>query len=103
MEQQLFMAANSGINFAKYEEIPVDVSPADAPPAIQHFVDAKLHSFVQDNVAKSGYTNPTPVQVFKSRELGIWMLDSEESFFHIWGWRLKMAKSWRALTWSNNL
>ena len=71
MEQQLFMAANSGINFAKYEEIPVDVSPADAPPAIQHFVDAKLHSFVQDNVAKSGYTNPTPVQVFKSRELGI--------------------------------
>ncbi|CAI5440003.1 unnamed protein product [Caenorhabditis angaria] len=62
VEKSLFNLANSGINFDNYENIPVEVSGDDTPAAIDNFTEANLHEWIQENVAKSGYTKPTPVQ-----------------------------------------
>ncbi|GMT32238.1 hypothetical protein PFISCL1PPCAC_23535, partial [Pristionchus fissidentatus] len=58
----LFNQANSGINFDNYENIPVEMSGDDTPVAIERFTDADLHTWIQENIARSGYTKPTPVQ-----------------------------------------
>lgn len=34
LESELFAGQNSGINFDKYEEIPVEATGNDVPPAI---------------------------------------------------------------------
>ena len=36
LEAELFAGMNSGINFDKYEEIPVEATGKDCPPPIQH-------------------------------------------------------------------
>ncbi|CAB3410583.1 unnamed protein product [Caenorhabditis bovis] len=61
-EKQLFHRTDSGINFDKYENIPVQVSGGDPPAAIEEFADADLHEWIRENVNRSGYTKPTPVQ-----------------------------------------
>ncbi|GMT04602.1 hypothetical protein PENTCL1PPCAC_26776, partial [Pristionchus entomophagus] len=61
-EKMLFNQANSGINFDNYENIPVEMSGEDTPVAIERFTDADLHTWIQENIARSGYTKPTPVQ-----------------------------------------
>ncbi|GMR32202.1 hypothetical protein PMAYCL1PPCAC_02397, partial [Pristionchus mayeri] len=60
--RMLFNQANSGINFDNYENIPVEMSGEDTPTAIERFTDADLHTWIQENIARSGYTKPTPVQ-----------------------------------------
>lgn len=52
----------TGINFSKYDSIPVKVSGENAPPAIASFETSGLRPFLLDNVRKSGYTVPTPIQ-----------------------------------------
>ncbi|KJH46618.1 DEAD/DEAH box helicase [Dictyocaulus viviparus] len=64
MEKQLFNNMNSGINFDKYESIPVEVSGENPPEAISAFVEANMHEWIQQNVDKSGYKKPTPVQKY---------------------------------------
>ncbi|VDP26870.1 unnamed protein product [Heligmosomoides polygyrus] len=61
---QLFNNMNSGINFDNYESIPVEVSGENAPEAISAFTDANMHEWIQQNVDKSGYRKPTPVQKY---------------------------------------
>lgn len=61
-ENNLFHRTNSGINFDKYENIPVEVSGDSVPVAIEHFDDAGFGPAVMENVTRSGYTKPTPVQ-----------------------------------------
>eukprot|EP00088_Acartia_fossae_P000940 TRINITY_DN1034_c0_g1_i10.p1 TRINITY_DN1034_c0_g1~~TRINITY_DN1034_c0_g1_i10.p1 ORF type:complete len:569 (-),score=165.91 TRINITY_DN1034_c0_g1_i10:678-2384(-) len=53
---------SSGINFAKYADIKVDVSGENVPPPINTFKEARLRQLVQDNVEKAGYKIPTPIQ-----------------------------------------
>lgn len=55
---------NSGINFDKYEEIPVEVTGRDCPGPISHFADLKLHPWIEENIKKCGYDRPTPVQKY---------------------------------------
>lgn len=64
VEKQLFNNMNSGINFDNYESIPVEVSGENPPDPISAFVDAKMHEWIQQNVDKSGYRKPTPVQKY---------------------------------------
>lgn len=65
LESELFSGMNSGINFDKYEEIPVEATGKDCPTPISHFADLKLHPWIEENIKKSGYDRPTPVQVSK--------------------------------------
>jgi len=52
----------SGINFAKYESIPVSVTGNDVISSIDRFERAGLRPLLMENITKSGYKVPTPVQ-----------------------------------------
>ena len=52
----------SGINFDKYDSIPVSVTGDNKPSAIKSFTGAGLRPVLVENVTKSGYKKPTPVQ-----------------------------------------
>jgi len=53
---------STGINFRNYEHIPVKVTGENKPKEIKTFKDAQLRPLILENVQKSGYTVPTPVQ-----------------------------------------
>jgi len=52
----------SGINFSKYENIPVSVTGENKPKPIGSFAAACLRPLLMENVLKSGYEVPTPIQ-----------------------------------------
>ena len=52
----------SGINFSKYENIKVSVTGENIPASISSFNQAGLRPLLMENVTKSGYRVPTPVQ-----------------------------------------
>ncbi|XP_033152140.1 ATP-dependent RNA helicase vasa isoform X11 [Drosophila mauritiana] len=52
----------SGINFSKYDNIPVKVTGNDVPAGIKNFTSADLRDIIVENVKKSGYKVPTPIQ-----------------------------------------
>ncbi|KAJ3020022.1 DEAD-box ATP-dependent RNA helicase [Thoreauomyces humboldtii] len=63
MELQLYGAQhNSGINFEKYDDIPVEASGRDAPVPITDFANSLLDELAKSNVKLAGYHHPTPVQ-----------------------------------------
>ncbi|CAJ0571419.1 unnamed protein product, partial [Mesorhabditis spiculigera] len=64
LEQELFAGMNSGINFDKYEEIPVEATGENVPQPISYFAELKLHEWIEENIKKSGYDRPTPVQKY---------------------------------------
>lgn len=55
---------NTGINFQKFNDIPVSVVGNDAPPHITHFDQLNLCSAVTDNIKRAAYNVPTPVQQY---------------------------------------
>ena len=56
---------DTGINFSKYDGIPVDASGNNVPCPIEHFsVECGIHSELLENISLSGYSKPTPVQKF---------------------------------------
>ncbi|XP_033248483.1 ATP-dependent RNA helicase vasa [Drosophila miranda] len=62
-EAEIFSTGiSSGINFSKYDNIPVKVSGDNPPAAIKKFEDAKLRDIIAANVMKSGYKLATPIQ-----------------------------------------
>lgn len=62
-ENEIFnQGISSGINFDKFDSIPIKVSGSNAPKQINTFESAGLNKFVLDNIAKSKYTRPTPIQ-----------------------------------------
>lgn len=52
----------TGINFSKYKDIPVKVTGENIPKGITSFEQAGLRPILVDNITKSNYTTPTPVQ-----------------------------------------
>ncbi|KAG5459809.1 MAG: P-loop containing nucleoside triphosphate hydrolase protein, partial [Olpidium bornovanus] len=73
MERELFGSAedktfqSSGINFDKYEDIPVEASAprgATAPEPITSFEGSKLDGLVKQNIELARYKTPTPVQKY---------------------------------------
>ncbi|KAL0820580.1 hypothetical protein ABMA28_006424 [Loxostege sticticalis] len=62
-EQEIFSSTiSSGINFDKFDAIAVKVSGENPPRPIDSFESANLRKYVLDNILKSGYTKPTPIQ-----------------------------------------
>eukprot|EP00818_Percolomonas_sp_WS_P009442 CAMPEP_0117445240 /NCGR_PEP_ID=MMETSP0759-20121206/5686_1 /TAXON_ID=63605 /ORGANISM="Percolomonas cosmopolitus, Strain WS" /LENGTH=575 /DNA_ID=CAMNT_0005237395 /DNA_START=82 /DNA_END=1809 /DNA_ORIENTATION=- len=55
---------SSGINFDQYESIPVEIEGTNIPPHMETFQEMKLHSVLTRNIARCGYTKPTPVQKY---------------------------------------
>merc|ERR1712181_131066 len=52
----------SGVNFDNRNAIPVSQSGDNKPSAIKSFTGAGLRPILVENVTKSGYKRPTPIQ-----------------------------------------
>lgn len=55
---------NTGINFDKYGDIPVDVTGRDVPEAVTEFTSPPIDPHLLDNIKLARYTTPTPVQKY---------------------------------------
>ncbi|XP_031442853.1 DEAD-box helicase 3 X-linked a isoform X2 [Clupea harengus] len=64
VENELFAASNTGINFEKYDDIPVEATGNNSPPHIESFHDVDMGEIIMGNIALSRYTRPTPVQKY---------------------------------------
>lgn len=53
---------SSGINFAKYDKIPIKVTGEKIPKPSNKFSEFGLNKILLENVRKSGYDQPTPIQ-----------------------------------------
>ncbi|XP_050731808.1 ATP-dependent RNA helicase DDX3X-like isoform X6 [Eriocheir sinensis] len=56
--------SNSGINFDKYDDIPVEATGDEVPASINTFADIKLTELIRMNIALARYDRPTPVQKY---------------------------------------
>ncbi|KAL7989034.1 hypothetical protein Chor_007953 [Crotalus horridus] len=63
-ENSIFAHYQTGINFDKYDNILVEVSGLDPPPAILTFEEADLCETLIKNIARAGYFKLTPVQKY---------------------------------------
>ncbi|CAH0600438.1 unnamed protein product [Chrysodeixis includens] len=63
-ELELFGTGNTGINFSKYEDIPVEASGDRVPDFITSFEDVNLTEIMRSNIAAARYDKPTPVQKY---------------------------------------
>ncbi|XP_061483453.1 ATP-dependent RNA helicase DDX3X isoform X2 [Rhineura floridana] len=64
MEQELFAGGNTGINFEKYDDIPVEATGNNCPPHIESFSDVDMGEIIMGNIDLTRYTRPTPVQKY---------------------------------------
>ncbi|XP_060090128.1 ATP-dependent RNA helicase DDX3X isoform X6 [Heteronotia binoei] len=64
MEQELFSGGNTGINFEKYDDIPVEATGSNCPPHIESFSDVDMGEIIMGNIELTRYTRPTPVQKY---------------------------------------
>ncbi|KAM9828706.1 ATP-dependent RNA helicase DDX3X-like isoform X1 [Syngnathus typhle] len=64
LEHELFSASNTGINFEKYDDIPVEATGQNCPHHIESFQDIDMGEIIMGNIALSRYTRPTPVQKY---------------------------------------
>lgn len=64
VEAELFGTGNTGINFNKYEDIPVEATGQNVPPHITTFEDVKLTPLIAENITMARYDKPTPVQKY---------------------------------------
>ncbi|XP_072562432.1 probable ATP-dependent RNA helicase DDX4 isoform X8 [Paramormyrops kingsleyae] len=63
-ESSIFAHYETGINFDTYNDMLVEISGHNPPPAIVSFEEAALCESSSRNVMKSGYVKPTPVQKY---------------------------------------
>uniref|UniRef100_A0A803VE34 RNA helicase n=1 Tax=Ficedula albicollis TaxID=59894 RepID=A0A803VE34_FICAL len=63
-EQAIFARYQTGMNFDKYDENIVEVSGLDPPAALMSFADTNMCHTLTVNIAKAGYSKPTPVQKY---------------------------------------
>lgn len=56
--------AHTGINFANYDDIPVEASGHDVPEAVTTFTNPPLDDHLISNIKLARYTVPTPVQKY---------------------------------------
>ncbi|XP_047391897.1 ATP-dependent RNA helicase DDX3X-like isoform X3 [Sciurus carolinensis] len=60
--RELFSGGNTGINFEKYDDIPVEATGNNCPPHIESFSDVEMGEIIMGNIELTRYTRPTPVQ-----------------------------------------
>ncbi|KAK0603928.1 hypothetical protein LWI29_010214 [Acer saccharum] len=61
-EQAFNEQENTGINFDAYEDIPVETSGDNVPPAVNTFAEVDLGEALNQNIRRCKYVKPTPVQ-----------------------------------------
>ena len=70
IERELFGVANdptkqqTGINFEKYDEIPVEATGTNVPEPVTAFTKPPLDDHLLTNIELAGYKVPTPVQKY---------------------------------------
>ncbi|KAF2133994.1 DEAD-domain-containing protein [Dothidotthia symphoricarpi CBS 119687] len=70
VERELFGVPNdpskqqTGINFEKYDDIPVEASGQGVPEPVTRFTNPPLDDHLLSNIELSGYKVPTPVQKY---------------------------------------
>ncbi|XP_064456706.1 ATP-dependent RNA helicase DDX3X-like isoform X2 [Ornithodoros turicata] len=64
IEKELFSQGHTGINFEKYEDIPVEATGEDAPKHITSFDECSMTEIIRNNIELTHYRNPTPVQKY---------------------------------------
>ncbi|KAJ3825719.1 putative DED1-ATP-dependent RNA helicase [Lentinula raphanica] len=70
MEKEIYGDANdpskqhTGINFEKYDDIPVEATGADVPEPVTSFTSPPLDPVLLENIGFARYTTPTPVQKY---------------------------------------
>jgi ATP-dependent RNA helicase DDX3X len=70
IEKELFGDAedpskqHTGINFEKYDDIPVEATGKDVPEPVTVFTSPPLDPVLLENIGFARYTNPTPVQKY---------------------------------------
>ncbi|XP_076686753.1 ATP-dependent RNA helicase bel isoform X2 [Andrena cerasifolii] len=64
LEVDLFGTGLTGINFSKYEDIPVEATGDNIPPHITSFDEVKLTEIIKNSITLAGYDKPTPVQKY---------------------------------------
>ncbi|XP_043264057.1 ATP-dependent RNA helicase bel isoform X2 [Colletes gigas] len=64
LEVELFGTGNTGINFSKYEDIPVEATGDNIPTHISSFDEVKLTEIIKNSITLAGYDKPTPVQKY---------------------------------------
>lgn len=70
LERELFGTPNdptkirTGINFANYDDIPVEASGHDVPEPVLQFANPPLDPHLISNIQLAGYKTPTPVQKY---------------------------------------
>ena len=62
VEELFKLGISAGLNFGAYKNIPVKVTGENAVSGIESFESAKLRPLLLENIKKSGYTTPTPIQ-----------------------------------------
>ena len=63
-EDEIFVSITKGINFGRYDNIPVQLTGREPIDPITTFTEAHLSETVTKNVVKAGYSVPTPVQKY---------------------------------------
>lgn len=56
--------AHTGINFANYDDIPVEASGHDVPEPVNTFTNPPLDDHLISNIKLASYATPTPVQKY---------------------------------------
>ena len=70
MEKDLYGDPNdpskqhTGINFEKYDDIPVEATGAGVPEPVTTFTNPPLDPVLLENIGYARYTIPTPVQKY---------------------------------------
>ncbi|XP_062853696.1 DEAD-box helicase 3 X-linked b isoform X2 [Trichomycterus rosablanca] len=64
LEHELFSGSNTGINFEKYDDIPVEATGQLCPQHIDSFHDVEMGELIMGNINLSRYSRPTPVQKY---------------------------------------
>jgi ATP-dependent RNA helicase DDX3X len=70
IEKELFGDAedtsvqHTGINFDKYDDIPVEATGAGVPEPVNSFTNPPLDPVLLENIGYARYNNPTPVQKY---------------------------------------
>jgi ATP-dependent RNA helicase DDX3X len=70
MEKELFgepddpSKQHTGINFEKYDDIPVEATGAGVPEPVIEFTNPPLDPVLLENIQSARYTQPTPVQKY---------------------------------------
>jgi len=63
-ERELFGAGHTGINFEKYEDVPVEATGDACPTNIENFNEVTFTDIIKSNIGLSKYATPTPVQKY---------------------------------------